>query len=85
MKPTRRIKFAFDTGLVVCLKDDIEDGELQVSLEESLSLQLAAEGVQSLLFLASQIEKEHSIEELLNFLICVLDKSIIETQLFKTA
>ena len=85
MKPTGQINFAFDTGLVVCLKDDIEDGELQVSLEESLSLQLAAEGVQSLLFLASQIEKEHSIEELLNFLIWVPDKSIIETQLFKKA
>ena len=37
MKRTGWIYFAFDTGLVVCLKDDIEDGELQVSFEEPLS------------------------------------------------
>ena len=55
MKPTDRIDFAFDGGLVVCLRDDIEDGELQFSFEESLSVQLAAEGVHSFLFLASQI------------------------------
>ena len=42
MKPTGRIDFAFDTGLVPCLRDDIEDGELQVFFEESLSLQLEA-------------------------------------------
>ena len=54
MKPTGRIDFAFDGGLVVCLRDDIEDGELYVSFEGSLSLQLAA-GVHSFLFLASQI------------------------------
>ena len=35
MKPTGQIDFAFDTGLVVCLRDDVEDGELQVSFEES--------------------------------------------------
>ena len=45
MKPTGRIDFEFDTGLVVCLKYDIEDGEMQVSFEESLRLQLTAEGV----------------------------------------
>ena len=72
MKPTGQIDFAFDTGLVVCLRDDVEDGELQVSFEESLSLQLAAGWVHSLLLLASQIEKEHSIEDLLNFLIVFL-------------
>ena len=70
MKAIGRIDFVFDTDFVVCLGDDREDGELQVSFEGSLSLQLAAEGVQSLLFLASQIQKVHSIE----------DKSIIETQ-----
>ena len=69
MKPTGQIDFAFDTGLVVCLRDDIQDGELQVSFEESLSL---SAGVHSLLFLASQIEREHSIEDLLNFLIVFL-------------
>ena len=49
MKPTRRVDFAFDTGLMVCLRDDREDDELLVSFAWSLSLQLAA-GVQSLLF-----------------------------------
>ena len=42
LKPIGRIDSAFDTGLVVCLSDYIEVGELQVSFEESLSLQLAA-------------------------------------------
>ena len=49
MKPTGRVDFAFDTGLMVCLRDDREDDELLVSFAWSLSLQLAA-GVQSLLF-----------------------------------
>ena len=57
MKSTGPVEFAFDTGLMVCLRDDREDGELQVSFEGSLRLQLAAEGVQSFLFLASQIQK----------------------------
>ena len=48
MKPTWQVNFAFDTGLMVCLRDDREDGELQVSFEGSLRLQLAVEGVQSL-------------------------------------
>ena len=48
MKSTRRINFAFDTRLMVCLRDNRDDGELQVSFEGSLRLQLAAEGVQSL-------------------------------------
>ena len=48
MKPTGRSDFPFDPGLVVCLIDDTEDSELQVSFEESLSLQLTA-GVHSLL------------------------------------
>ena len=36
MKPTGRSDFTFDSGLVVCLTDDIEDCELLVSFEESL-------------------------------------------------
>ena len=83
MKPTGRIYFVFDIDLLVCLGDDKEDGELQVSFKGSLSLQLAA-GCQCLLFLASQIQKEHSIEDLLNFL-SVSYTSVIETQFFKTA
>ena len=83
MKPTRPIDFVFDTDLVVCLGDDREDGDLQVSFEGSLSLQLAAEGVQSLLFLASQIQKGHSIEDLLNFLIVFLIRVLLELSFLK--
>ena len=54
MKPTGQIDFAFDNGLLVCLRDDIEHGEWEVSFE-SLRLELAA-GVHSLLFLASQMQ-----------------------------
>ena len=49
---------------MVSLRDDRENGELQVSFEGSLKLQL--------LFLASQIQNEHSIEDFLNFLIVFL-------------
>ena len=41
MKPTGQIDFAFKTGLVFCLRDEI-DGDLRISIEESLILQLAA-------------------------------------------
>ena len=59
-KARGRIDFAFESGLVVCLRDDIEDGELQIFFRESLRSQLAA-GVKSLLPLESKIQKEHSI------------------------
>ena len=83
MKPAGRIDFAFDTGLVVCLRDHVEDGELQVSFEESLSLQLVAGGVHSLVFLASQIQKEHSIADLLNFLIAFLMSLLLKPNFLK--
>ena len=83
MKPTGRVDFAFDTGLMVCLRDDREDGELQVSFEGSLRWQLAVEGVQSLLFLASQIQNEHSIEDLLNFLIVFLIRALLKPSFLK--
>ena len=60
MKATGLVDFAFDTGLMICLRDDREEGELQFYFEGSLVLQLAVEGLQSL-FLASQIQNEHSI------------------------
>ena len=50
MNSTGRIDFAFVTALVGCLRDDIEDAELQVPSKHSLSLKLEAEGVQSLLY-----------------------------------
>ena len=83
MKPTGQVDFAFDTGLMVCLRDDREDGELQVSFEGSLRWQLAVEGVQSLLFLASQIQNEHSIEDLLNFLIVFLIRVLLKPSFLK--
>ena len=60
-----------------------EDGELQVSFEGSLQWQLAIEGVQSLLFLASQIQNEHSIEDLLNFLIVFLIRALLKPSFLK--
>ena len=83
MKPTSWIDFLFDAGLVVYLRDDIENGELQVSFEESLSLQLGAAGGHSLLFLASQIQKEHCIEDLLNFLIVFLISLLLKPNFLK--
>ena len=83
MKPTGRVDFAFDTGLMVCLRDDREDGELQVSFEGSLRLQLAVKGVQSLLLLATQIQNEHSIEDLLNFLIVFLIRVLLNPSFLK--
>ena len=83
MKPTGWIDFAFDTGLMVCLRDDKEDSELQISFERSLSLQLGVEGVQSLLFLAIQIQKEHSIEDLINFLIEFLIRVLLKPSFLK--
>ena len=83
MKLTGRVDFAFDTGLMVCLRDDREDGELQVSFEGSLRLQLAVKGVQSLLLLATQIQNEHSIEDLLNFLIVFLIRVLLKPSFLK--
>ena len=62
---------------VVCLRDGREDSKLQVSYEGSLSLMLGAEGVQCLLFLSSQIQKEHSIENFLSFLIIFLTRVLL--------
>lgn len=63
---------------MVCLRDDTEDEELQVSFEESSSLQLPIEGVQSLSFLASQIQKVYSIEDLVNFLVVFLIRVLLK-------
>ena len=83
MKPTGWIDFSFDTGLEVCLGYDLEDGELEAAFKRLLSLQLAAEWVHSLLFLTSQIQKEHSIEHLLNFLIVFLIRLLLKTSFLK--
>ena len=44
---------------------------------------MAVEGVQSLLFLASQIQNEHSIEDLLNFLIVFLIRVLLKPSFLK--
>ena len=71
MKPTGQIELAFGTGLMFCLGYGLGDGELQDSFRESLTLRLVVE-VHSLLFLASQIQKEHSKDDLLKFLMLLL-------------
>ena len=68
---------------MVCLRDDREDGELQVSFEGSLRLQLAVKGVQSLLLLATEIQNEHSIEDLLNSLIVFLIRVLLKPSFLK--
>ena len=68
---------------MVCLRDDTEDSELHISFEGSINLQLAAEGVQSLLFLANQIQKGHSIEDLLNFLVVFLIGVLLKPSFLK--
>ena len=83
MKPTGRVAFVFDTGLVICLRDDIEDGELKVSFEESLSLQLVAKRIHSLLLLATQTQKEHFIEDLFNFLMVFLISLLLKHSFLK--
>ena len=55
---------------------------MEVLFEGLLSLQLAA-GFQYLLFLASQIQKEHSIEDLLNFLIVFLIRVLLKPSFLK--
>ena len=65
------------------LTDEREDGNLQVSFKKSLSLKLAVEGVQSLLFLANQTQKGHSIQDLLNLLIVFLIKVLLKPGFLK--
>ena len=77
MKPTGQIELAFETGLVFCFGYDLGDGELQDSFRESLTLRLVVE-VHSLLFLASQIQKEHSMDDLLKFLMLFLMRVLLK-------
>ena len=75
---------------MVCLRNDIEDHELEVSIQEPFILQMAAEGILqmaagvcSLLFLASQILKEHSIEKWRNFTIVFLMRLLFKPSFLK--
>ena len=60
-----------------CFRYGLGDGELQVYFRESLTLSLVV-GVHFLLFLASQIQKEHSMEDLLNFLMFFLIRVLLK-------
>ena len=77
MKPTVQIELAFETALVFCFRYGLGDGKLQVSFRESLILRLVVE-VQSLLFLATQIQKGYSMEDLLNFLMLFLIRILLK-------
>ena len=77
MKPMGQIELAFGTGLMFCLGYGLGDGELQDSFRESLTLRLVVE-VHSLLFLASQIQKEHSMDDLLKFLMLFLIRILLK-------
>ena len=74
MKPTGQIELAFGTGLMFCLEYGLGDGE---TFRESLTLRLVVE-VHSLLFLASQIQKEHSMDDLLKFLMLFLIRVLLK-------
>ena len=77
MKPTGQIELALETGLVFCLGYVLGDGELQDSFRESLNLRLVVE-VHSLLFLASQIQKEPSMDDLPKFLMLFLIRVLLK-------
>ena len=76
MKPTGQIELAFGTGLMFCLGYGLGDGELLDFFRESLTLRLVVE-VHSL-FLASQIQKEHSMDDLLKFLMLFLIRILLK-------
>ena len=40
VKTTEWIEFALETGLVVCFRDHIEDGEMQVPFEQSFTVKV---------------------------------------------
>ena len=61
--------------MIVSLRDEKENGELQVSFEEPFRLQL--------LVLASQIQNEHSIEDFLNFLVVFLRRRLLKPSFLK--
>ena len=75
MKPIGQIELAFGTGLMFSLEYGLRDGELQDYLRESLTLRLVVE-VHSF-FLASQILKKHSMDDLLKFLMLLLIRVLL--------
>ena len=82
MKPTGQIELIFETDLMFYFTYGLGDGELQVSFRESLTFMLVV-GDQSLLFLFSQIQTEHSMEDLLNFLFFLI-RVLLKPSFFET-
>ena len=77
MKPTGQIESAFETGLTFYFGYGLGDGELQDLFRESLTLRLLVE-VHSLLFMASLIQKEQSMDDLLKFLMLFLIRVLLK-------
>ena len=77
MKPTGQIESAFETGLTFYFGYGLGDGELQDLFRESLTLRLLVE-VHSLLFMASLIQKEQSMDDLLKFLMLLLIRVLLK-------
>ena len=82
MNPAGQTELAFQTGLMFYFRYGLEDGGLQVSFRGSLNLSLVVE-VHSLTFLASQIQKEHLMEDLLNFLMLFLIIVLLKPSLMR--
>ena len=71
MKPIEQTELAFESGFMFCFGHVLGDCELQDSFRGFLTLRLVVE-VHSLLFLASQTQKEHSMDDLLKFLLFLI-------------
>ena len=77
MKPTGQIELAFETGLMFYFGYSVGDDELQDSFRESLTLRVVVQ-VHSLLFLDSQIQNEHSMDNLLKVLMLLLVRVLLK-------
>ena len=82
MKPTGQIELAFETGLMFCFRYGLGVGELQDSFRESLTLRLVVE-VNSLSFLANQVQKKHSMDDLIKFLMLFLIRVLLKPSLLR--
>ena len=77
MKPTGQIELAFESGLMFCFGYGLGGGEFQDTFRECLTLRLVVE-VHYLLFLASQMQKEHSMDDLLKFVMLFLIRVLLK-------
>ena len=82
MKPTGRNDFGFDSALVTCLRDDIENCELEASFKESLGLQLVAK-TSTIFIVSSQPDTKRAFQDLLNLLIVFLIRVLLKPNFLK--